>query len=542
MKYPSKPVQESPIASTIDCVGPLVILVIACAVLLLIAPIDSFADKLSERQAGQAPTIACDDIASQFHATHITIDAATVIAATDSMPGYCDVRGLIGAKPEPGKGIHFAVWLPAAHSWNERFYMVGGGGYAGALNLAAMSAGLAQGFVTATTDTGHDVAVFPLATFAYNDSQSEQDYSYRAVHETVVAAKALISAHYGERPLYNYWVGCSTGGRQGLIEAQRYPEDFDGMVIGAPVLDFTGTQIGGIWSARALMGEGAVSPAKLPLLSTAELAACDDSDGLVDGQITDPRLCRFDATADLPACAGDIDSVDCFTSAQREAVNQVYSGPKMTSGEQIFPGYAVGTGVLGPNSTWRPWFVNPDGPSILEAYGASFMQYLAFTDDPGPQYVWQDKFDFDVDPFRMQRIRRILDAVNPDLSRFSERGGKIIQYHGWADAALTPYMSIDYYERVLKQMGHEPTSDFYKLYLVPGMFHCGGGSGPNIFDVFTPLVNWVENGVSPGEIIARHPVSDRTRPLCSYPQVAQYSGSGSIDRAENFKCVVGATQ
>jgi len=420
--------------------------------------------------------------------------------------------------------------------------MVGGAGFGGSLNLTAMSAGLNNGFATATTDTGHDGSVFPLATFAYNDRQNERDYSYLAIHETVITAKALIKAHYDERPVYNYWVGCSTGGRQGLMEAQRYPEDFDGMVIGAPVLDFTGTQIGGIWSTQALMGEGAIPPAKLPLLSAAELAVCDASDGLVDGEITDPRQCHFDATTDLPSCQDDIDGADCFTSAQREAVARIYAGPTTTSGEQIFPGYAVGTGVLGPDSAWIPWFIDPNGPSILDMLGTSFMQYLAFSDDPGPEYVWQKEFDFDVDPFRMQEVRLMLDAVEPDMSGFSQRGGKIIQHHGWADAALTPYMSIEYYERVVEQMGADQTSDFYKLYMAPGMFHCRGGSGPNTFDVFTPLVNWVEHGVEPAELIATNPDSERTRPLCTYPLVAKYSGSGSIEMAENFECAVDDTR
>ncbi len=514
-------------------------LVLFHVVSALLVPAASAGD---ENRPGRMNPMACDELVAGFHENKVTIDSAISVAATDTAPEYCDIRGLIGAEAEPGKGIRFAVWLPVMKDWNRRFYMVGGAGYGGSLNLTAMSVGLNQGYATATTDTGHDGAVFPLATFAYNDPQNERDYSYRAVHETVVSAKALIKAHYGEGPAYNYWVGCSTGGRQGLMEAQRFPEDFDGLVIAAPVLDFTGTQIGGIWSTRALMGEGAIPAAKLPLLSSAELAACDASDGLVDGEITDPRLCHFDAATDLPACPGDIDGDNCFTSAQRDAVSKIYAGPKTTSGEQIFPGYAVGTGVLGPSSAWVPWFLNPDGPSILEMLGTSFMRYLAFSDDPGPDYVWQVEFDFDTDPFRMQRIRRVLDAVNPDMSSFSKRGGKIIQHHGWADAALTPYMSIEYFERVVAQMGLKQTSDFYKLYLVPGMFHCSGGSGPNTFDVFAPLVNWVEHGVEPASIIATHPTSNRTRPLCTYPMVAQYSGSGSIDMAENFKCALNNTR
>ncbi|HLC43255.1 MAG TPA: DUF6351 family protein [Methylomirabilota bacterium] len=482
------------------------------------------------------PTLTCEELVDGFHKNQTTITSATLVPAADPAPEYCDVRGLIGNAPEPGKGIRFAVWLPVEASWNKRFYMVGGGGYAGGLSLTAMRAGLNQGYATATTDTGHDAAVFPLATFAYNDPTSEKDYSYRAVHETVITAKELIKTHYGERPRYNYWVGCSTGGRQGLMEAQRFPHDFDGLITGAPVLEFTDTQIGGLWNAKSLMGAGAIPLSKLPVLAASELAKCDGSDGLVDGQITDPRLCNFDPLADLPACPGDVDGAGCFTFAQRDAVRKVYDGPRTSSGHLIFPGYAVGTAVFGPASGWIPWFILPGSPaSLLELFGESFMQFMAFTPDPGPTYVWEDEFDFDRDPFRMRRIRRILDADDPDLSHLKRRGGKIIQYHGWADAALTPYMSINYYESVRATMGHRRTEDFYKLYMAPGMFHCGGGPGPNVFDVFTPLVNWVEHHIEPQEIIATNPVSGRTRPLCPYPQIAQYQG-GNPEVAASFAC------
>jgi feruloyl esterase len=430
------------------------------------------------------------------------------------------------------------VWLPVEASWNGRLYMVGGGGYAGTLSLGAMNAGLAQGYATATTDTGHEAAVFPLATFALNDRQSEMDYSYRAVNETVITAKELIEAHYGKKSKYNYWVGCSTGGRQGLMEAQRFPKDFDGLIVGAPVLEFTDTQIGGLWNAKSLTGAGAIPASKLPLLAAAELARCDVSDGLVDGQITDPRLCDFKPQVDLPACVNDVDGAACFTSAQREAVAKVYDGPRTSSGFRIFPGYAVGTAVLGPASGWIPWFVNPSGaPSLLEIFGATFMQNMAFTPDPGPSYDWRTQFDFDRDPFRMHSIRSILDADDANLKQFERRGGKIIQYHGWADAALTPYMSINYYERVLREMGRGDTKDFYKLYMVPAMFHCAGGPGPNTFDVFNPLVNWVEHGIEPDEIIARNATSGRTRPLCPYPQIATYRG-GNPEVASSFACEV----
>jgi len=266
-----------------------------------------------------------------------------------------------------------------------------------------MSVGLNMGYATASTDTGHDSSVFPLATFALDDPQNERDYAYRAVHETVRTAKKLIMTHYGKGSDYNYWVGCSTGGRQGLMEAQRFPKDFDGLIIGAPVLDFTGTQIGGLWNAHAQLGSGQIFPGQLSELAAAEYGSCDGVDGVVDGVIRDPRDCSFDPLTDT--------NLTSFSDPQREALKHIYEGPKTSDGEPIFPGYLMGISAGG----WIPWFSIPGSQSLLEIFGETFMQYMAFKHDPGAGYDWKTEFDFDSDPFEMEFMRKILDATKPDM-------------------------------------------------------------------------------------------------------------------------------
>lgn len=448
-----------------------------------------------------------------------------MVPATSTVPEHCDVRGMI--LPDIG----FAVELPT--DWNGRFYMVGNGVFAGNIEYPAMEKGLSMGYATASTDTGHNSGVDPLgpigATFAYNNPEGEIDYGYRAVHLTAVTAKEIIEAYYGIPPSYSYFVGCSTGGRQGLMEAQRYPLDFDGIVVGAPVLNFTGIMIWGIWNAEALSGDGNIPADKLKILADAIYGKCDGVDGLVDGLINDPRDCTFDPAADLPPGS--------FTPAQVEALEKIYDGVKNSNGELIFPGPPVGGEVLaGGMSGWAMWMIGMFGPSLQLMLSDSFMKYMAFEVDPGPDYDWTT-FNFNTDPPKMAYISSIIDATDPDLSEFKAHGGKIIHYHGWADMALNPFMSVNYYESVLDSMGVEETMDFYRLYMVPGMFHCAGGAGCDNVDWFMPLVSWVEDGIAPEELIGSHIEGGkvlRTRPLYPYPGVAKYSGSGSIDDAANF--------
>ena len=478
----------------------------------------------------------CAGLAAASLGADIKIDSAQLVAATSAAPEHCDVRGVI--LPE----AKFAVKLPT--TWNNRFYMVGGGGYAGQLSLPQMNPSLQKGYATATTDTGHDAQKEPLGTFAEhrpdnpNADRKKLDYAYLAVHNTAVLAKKIIKAYYSSDPKYSYWVGCSTGGRQGLMEAQRFPEDFDGYVIGAPVLKVSYENLRGIWNAQAVAdGAGAIGNDKLPLLAAAVYKKCDDGDGAHDGLIADPRKCNFDPLKDLPKCANDEAGKDCFTMAQLQGLKKVYDGPRNSKGAQLYPGQPLGAeAVVNGRSAWQG-SIGGDGGGGL-AYGETGMRFMAFEPQRGKTWSWK-QFDFDKDPPLMKAYSQMIDATNPDLSMLKQRGGKIIHYHGWADALVNPQMSVEYYESVLKKMGTKQTQQFYKLYLIPGMFHCRGGVGCDETDWFSPLVEWVEKGVAPGVIDGARKANGATvmtRPHCAYPQVAKYKGSGDMSKAENFTC------
>ncbi len=480
------------------------------------------------------PRLPCKDIAA-LSGYEFSIVTAVVVPALQRIPEHCRIAGLI--LPE----IRFELNLPA--DWNGRLYMFGNGGYAGEAfdapqRLARRDLALAEGFAVVATNTGHDAATEPLATFAVS-YQKFVDYSSRAVHVTATTAKRIAQSYYEQAPRRSYFDGCSTGGRQGLMSAQRFPADFDGILVGAPVLNFSGTMISGLWQARALAA-APIAPAKVKIIASKVYEKCDRVDGLADGIIEDPRNCAFDPAADLPKCAGDSDGPACFTTAQTTALRQVYSAVKRGSAE-VFPGLPVGAEIERPVadgmiSGWHPWIVPLTGTSTSLLFADTFMRYMAFG-KADSNYDWT-KFDFERDPDRIQSTSRALDATDPDLSRFKARGGKIVMYFGWADPALNPLMGLGYYEQV-RQLQGPATNDFFKLYMVPGMFHCAGGVGTSTFDAFTPLVDWVENGTAPTSIKAARVVDNktlRTRPLCPYPEVAKYKGSGSIDEAENFSC------
>jgi feruloyl esterase len=486
--------------------------------------------------SARADQTTCAALASKSFGTEVKLESATLVAATANVPEHCDVRGTIWPEAK------FAVKLPA--NWNNRFYMVGGGGFAGQLSLGPMNVGLQKGYATATTDTGHDAAKEPLGTFAErraNNPQADRkklDYAHLAVHHTAVLAKQIMMAYYGSAAKYSYWVGCSTGGRQGLMEAQRYPEDFDGYIIGAPVLKISYEGVRGIWNAQAVsLGASAVSNDKLPVLAEAVYRKCDDIDGVKDGLITDPNKCGFDPLKDLPKCANDVDREDCFTTAQMQGLKKVYDGVRNSKGVLLYPGQPVGAEVaVGGRSGWLGSIGGDGGVGLL--FGESTMRFLAFEPQRGKEWSWK-QFNFDTDPPQMAAFSRLIDATDPDLSNVKKRGGKIIHYHGWADALVNPEMSVDYYQSVLRKMGERQTKDFYRLYMVPGMFHCAGGVGCDRVDWFTPLVEWVEKGIAPGaftgERLERGTIV-RTRPLCAYPEVARYKGQGDINKAEHFTC------
>lgn len=489
--------------------------------------------------AATHPTRACAALREAVGGD-VTITSADLIAATATVAEHCRIHGVI--LPEN----RFEVNLPT--NWNRRLYMFGNGGFTGE-NLDApirrgySDAALLRGFLTVQTNTGHDAAREPLGSFANNYAKLV-DYAFRAVHRTVETAKLLAAAYYDRPAAFSYWDGCSTGGRQGLMEAQRFPDDFDGILAGAPVLNFTDTAINYIWNWQALEGVG-LTVDKAKTIAKAAYARCDAKDGLTDNLISDPRKCDFDPARDVAQCPAGQDGADCLTSAQAGAVTKIYNGITRPDGSRYFFGWERGAEVVGAasdgsgaqGSGWQRWFIGVGGLASQQTqYGLSFMRYLAF----GREVADFDpaKFDFMNDPARMGEIRALLDANNPDLSAFRAHGGKMLQYHGWADTALTPFMSLDYYQRALAANG-PGTEGFYRLFMVPGMAHCRGGVATDSFDGISALVDWVENDTPPARLEAARVVNgktDRTRPLCPYPQQAVYSGSGSIDDSANFRC------
>ena len=472
------------------------------------------------------PKQACAALASQT-GYDFSIVSAGVLPAAAEVPEYCRVVGLI--QPE----IRFEVNLPA--TWNGRLYMFGNGGYAGeSIDAAARQStakrALARGFATAQTNTGHDAQAEPLGTFAASP-QKLVDYAFRAVHVTAMTAKALANAYYGTAPRRSYFDGCSTGGRQGLISAQRFPDDFDGIVNGAPVLNFSGTMLG-YGQAQKSLAASPLTPEAIKTVADAVTTKCDALDGVRDGVVDDPRRCALAPASDIPRCAGDTAAAGCLTSAQLKTVEVIYA-PVMRGTAPVFPGW-----LPGAEAGWTPWFAAPNGRPVQWNFGETFFKNIAFG-RPNPEYDWLT-FNVEADLDRIKPAQALLDATDPDLSRFKARGGRIVGYFGWADPALNPLMGVSYYESVLKAMGPS-TQDFYRLFMVPGMLHCGGGAGTSTFDALTPLVTWVEKGTAPQTIAASRVVDGkvvRTRPLCPYPQTAIYKGSGPTDDAASFSCGV----
>jgi hypothetical protein len=465
---------------------------------------------------------------------------ARTIAAEGNTPQHCRVSGVIS--PE----VAFEVSLPA--SWNGRLYMIGNGGHAGeALDnpgrVAQVRQGVENGFAVAQTNTGHFASKEPSASFVLSNPQKALDYAYRAVHVTAVTAKEVANRYYAQPVSKAYWNSCSNGGRQGLLEAQRYPEDFDGIVANAPWVDQTGFTIGALWNHRAF-AETHVSADKLALVADRAMQQCDAVDGLRDGLIDDPRECSFKVTRDVPSCsAGNEASAMCLTPAEATAVQKVYDGPQ-SRGRTIFPGFMVGSEAVLPRpngpatSGWLGLIApaQPGGGAADFGLAEGTMKYLVFQP---PQAEWDFRtFDFDRHPPLLGRWGELANAKDTDLRDFRARGGKLLITYGWADAILQPLMGVDYYEKAVKANGRNGT-DFMRLFMIPGMAHCAGGLGPDQYDAVTAVIDWVEKGKAPDSLLASKIVNGavtRSRPLCPYPQVARYKGQGSVDDAANFEC------
>jgi feruloyl esterase len=466
--------------------------------------------------------------------------AARNVPAEGNTPQHCRVSGVLS--PE----IAFEVALPAA--WNGRLYMIGNGGHAGdALDnpgrVAQVRQGLENGFAVAQTNTGHYASKEPGATFVLSNPQKATDYAHRAVHLTAVTAKEVANRYYAQPVAKAYWNSCSNGGRQGLLEAQRYPEDFDGIVANAPWVDQTGFTIGAIWNQRAF-AETHVSADKLALVATRAMEVCDAVDGLKDGLIDDPRQCKFNVARDVPSCtAGNEASGMCLTSAEAAAVQKVYDGPQ-SGGRKIFPGFMVGSEAVlpRPNGPATSGWIGLIAPAQPGGGAADFglaegtMKYLVFS-PPRPDWDFRT-FDFGRDPPLLERWGKEANATDTDLRDFRARGGKLLITYGWADAILQPLMGVNYYEKAVAANGRKGT-DFMRLFMIPGMAHCAGGLGPDQYDAMTAVIDWVEKDVAPDSLIASKIVNGsvtRSRPLCPYPQVARYKGQGSIDSAASFEC------
>jgi feruloyl esterase len=456
---------------------------------------------------------------------NVTITAATFVPAAAQAPAHCRVAATLA--PSPDSHIEMELWMPA-ENWNGKFLAVGNGGWAGTIQTNAIAEGLRRGYATASNDTGHKGG---SAAFAVGHPEKLIDFGYRAMHEMAVHSKALIQAYYKRSPQLSYYQGCSTGGRQGMMEAQRYPEDFDGIIAGAPVYNVLHLNISQVSLQVGMLREPSmiVPPEKVSLLANAVMAACDANDGVQDNIISDPRMCKFDPAA-LMCKSGD--SSGCLTRAQVESARGAYAPVTTRSGESVYPGRSPGF-----ESEWR-----------IPTPGRALNPLFSDT----PRYVGRQDPNWDVMSFDLERDLALalknggfIEASDPDLSKFKARGGKLLLYHGWADPGPAPENTISYYESVKKKLGAKPgdnQGDWMRLFLLPGVGHCGGGAGPDQADFLGAMERWREAGTAPDQIVAnrragRGAQQEMSRPLCPFPQVARYNNSGSANDAKSFTCV-----
>ena len=515
---------------------------------------------------------ACEDL---VFLRNLTITLAQIRDNDQSDNDYCYVRGIISP------AIHFHAQLPLPENWNGRFLQWGDGGKDGDLDYANHR--VAEGYAVTNSNLGHDNGVEPGASFAFNNRQAEIDFGYRAVHLTVMAGKRLVNEYYNRSPDFSYFEGCSQGGRQGLMEAQRYPNDFDGIVAGAPAFAYQALNASGVWNLQRMYsnnlagnlavdtdGNGSFDSLNLiDVLHEQVLGKCDAIDGISDGVIDNPMSCNFDPTLDLSdlMCPSGTNSDQCFTSAQLQTIIDFYSGPQDDAGRQVYPGKAFGS-----EPRWTGFYVphegNNMGPSKLVGVAGDHMNYLFYEDDPGvtipnvrdydyeaktdgvfPEFHWKD---YDINDFYSGKgdlMMSITDATDPDLSQFlKDRGGKLIVYHGWVDTLIVAEDTLDYFNEMVNATfdgNLTQASEASRLFMAPGMGHCRGGPGPDNWDKLAPLVDWVENGVAPEYVTAEHRTDgkvDNQRPVCAYPQRAHYIGPANDANnpdnwfVENFQC------
>ena len=442
-------------------------------------------------------------------------------SAYKTLPEFCRITATL--KPSSDSDIKVEVWLPTS-GWNKKYQAVGNGLWAGSISYGDLAKALREGYATSSTDTGHTGG---NGAFALGHPEKLADFGWRSEHEMTLKAKSLIAAFYGNAPQKSYWVSCSSGGKQGLKEAQRFPADYDGIVAGAPVVNWTHRATAAMWAGTAALKDPVnnIPPAKYDVIHKAAVEACDSLDGVKDGIIGDPARCKFDPK--VLQCEG-ADGPACLTAGQVDAVRKIYTpATNPRTGEILSARYEPGS-ELG-------WRVIAGGPTPFSAA----IDHFKFVVFKNPDWDWRT-LNFDSDIALADKIDDgTINAIDPDLKAFTGHGGRVIMYQGYTDTNTPPGNAITYFSSVEKTLGAAKTAEAIRLYMAPGMNHCGGGEGPNSFDMVSALEQWVENKKAPDQIIATHSVEgkvDRSRPLCPYPQVAKYKGTGSIDEAASFSC------
>jgi feruloyl esterase len=446
------------------------------------------------------------------------------------VPSHCKVMGVIG------KEINFELLLPL--DWNGIYVMGGGGGFVGSIqNMAAGK--VKEGYATSGTDTGHKTEGLGSANWALNDMERQVNFGHLAVHRTIEVSKAIIGNYYGKWPKYSYFMGCSRGGGQAMMEAQRYPDDFDGIIAGAPAFDWIAIAVEAIQNTQAVyptkLTESILTKEHIKILQEAVLKQCDLLDGVADSIINNPANCKFDF-ATLPMCQGDVPGKGCFTTAQVKAIKTIYDGFDIGNGIK-YPGFPFGGENEGGG--WITWITGPNEmttknsyPSLIAYFGIEIFKYLILQD---PNWNYLD-YKFSGYEKEMRYAAAYLNATSVDYSGFKNRKGKIIFYHGWNDPALSALSTIDHYNAVKTA---DPAIDNYmRLYLLPGVLHCGGGEGPSDADLLPILRDWVENGKPPERVVVTKKVLGKevmSRPVYPYPQEAIYDGKGNPNVESSYK-------
>jgi len=514
-----------------------------------------------------ASTQSCDNVAKLSLPNTKIVSAQTIPAGAFPLPGGASPSGPMAslykslpsfcrvvaqATPSADSDIKIEIWMPSS-DWNGRFQAQGNGGFGGSIDYFGMGSALRLGYATASTDTGHE-ADGADARWALGHLEKVIDFGYRAIHEMTLLAKAAIKAFYSANPHYSYFGSCSNGGRQALMEAQRFPDDYDGILAGAPANFWTHLLTSALWDAQALTLEPAsyIPSTKIPAIARAVNAACDARDGVSDGIVDDPRKCQFDPAALL---CKNADSDSCLTPPQVQTLRKLYEGAHDSRGREIFPGFLPGAEE--GQGGWEPWiFGSGPGKSLVFAFGIGYFSNMVYA---RAGWNYKDAKLDDALNAAEEKTASILNSNGPNLAAFNRRGGKLILYHGWNDPAISALNTVNYYNSVLRVMGEKEITSFVRLYMVPGMQHCGSGPGPFRFgepgslkppmpndaqhNVTLALEEWVERGNAPSTIITTKYRDDdpakgieMTRPLCPYPRSAKYKGSGNTNDATNFVC------